>query len=316
MKTTFNSEPESSSWEKLNTESKAPKQPTSLKIRCKRSFLYLSFAVLILLSPCKAAVEEVTLKPVDSLDPIIEELNKADKETLVIFDVDYVLLVPKDLIARPSGRELRRTLFPKIEKEIGKERLDYLLSILRSQGGSELVDGRLPELLKNLQSRPVKVIALTGQGYGPIGIIKDEGSLRVQELKKLNLDFRNAFPSLKSFVLNIPTPKHQPPLCREGIIFTDHSSKGEALIAFLQKVKWSPKKIIVIDDGSEHLEHIQEALKSNHLNGILFLYIDGKLAAEKPDPAIAKTQFDYLIKNEKWLNDEQARRLLFKEGSA
>lgn len=258
---------------------------------------------------CKVMAEEVILKQVDSFDPIIKELNKADSDTLVVFDVDYVLLVPKDLIARPASRELRHALFPKIEKEVGKDKFLYLSSILRLQGGSELVDARLPDLVKELQARSVKVIALTAQGYGPFGIIKDEGALRVEELKKLGLDFRNAFPSLESFTLKITSPKDQPPLYREGIIFTDRSSKGEALIAFLQSVKWNPKKIIVIDDGRQHLEHIQEALKANHLNGLLFLYIDGKLAGEQPDPDLAQTQFDYLIKNEKWISDEEARKL-------
>jgi hypothetical protein len=68
-----------------------------------------------------------------------------------------------------------------------------------------------------------------------------------------------------------------------------------------------PKQIIVIDDGREHLEHIKEALQAYHLKGLLFLYIDGKLAAEQPDPTLAQAQFDYLIKNEKWLSDEEAR---------
>lgn len=262
--------------------------------------------------PCKAVAEEVILKQVDSFDPIIKELNKADQETLVVFDVDYVLLVPKDLISRPASHELRREegngLYPKIEKKVGEDKFMYLLSIKRSQEEMELVDARLSDIVKELQARSVKVIALTSQPYGPFGVIKDEGTLRVEELKKLGLDFRNAFSSLESFTLNIPSPKDQPPLYREGIIFTDLSSKGEALIAFLQKMKWNPKKIIVIDDGRRNLEHIQEALKANHLNGLLFLYIDGRLAAEHPDPDLAQAQFDYLVKNEKWLSDEKARK--------
>jgi hypothetical protein len=257
----------------------------------------------------QAVADEVILKKVDSFDPIIKELNKADPDTLVVFDVDYVLIVPKDLIARPASRELRHTLFPKIEQEVGQDKFKYLSSIMRSQGVGELVDDRLPGLIKELQDRSVKVIALTAQGYGPFGVIKDEGTLRVEELKKLDLDFSQSFPSLERFTLNIPSPKDQLPLYRDGIIFTDRSSKGEALIAFLQRVKWTPKQIIVIDDGRQHLEHIQEALKANHLNGLLFLYIDGKLAVEKPDPDLAQTQFDYLIKNEKWLSDEEARKL-------
>lgn len=278
--------------------------------RLRFIFLFLIAGLFIYSGlSCKAIAEEIILKKVDSFDPIIKELKKADSDTLVCFDVDYVLLVPKDLIARPASREIRHALFPKIEKKVGKDKFTYLSSILRLQGGSELVDSRLPDLVKELQARSIKVIALTAQGYGPFGIIKDEGTLRVQEMKKLHLDFRGAFPSLKPFVLNILSPKVQPPLYREGIIFTDHSSKGEALIAFLQEIRWTPKKIIVIDDGRQHLEHVQEDLKTNHLNGLLFLYIDGKLASEQPDPDLAKTQFDYLIKNENWLSDEEARNL-------
>lgn len=278
----------------------------------RQRFISLLLIVGLFLSSvlsCEAIAEDIILKQVDSYNPIIQELNKADQETLVVFDVDYVLLVPKDLIARPAARELRHALFPKIEKEVGKDKFMYLSSILRAQGGSELVDARLSDLIKELQARSAKVIALTAQGYGPFGIIKDEGALRVEELKKLGLDFREAFPSLESFILNIPSPKNQPPLYREGIIFTDRSSKGEALSAFLQKVQWKPKKIIVIDDGRQHLERIQEALKTHHLSGLLFLYIDGRLAAERPDPDLAQAQFDYLIKNEKWLSDEEARAL-------
>lgn len=278
----------------------------------KKSILFFLCCFSISLSPCIAAPDEVVLKHVASLDLVIEELAKADTETLVIFDVDYVLLVPKDLLARPCGHKFRHEAFPKLEKEVGKDKLKYLFSLLRSQSRAELVDVRLPELIKELQARSIKVVALTGQGYGPLGIIKDEGALRVEELKKLDIDFRNVFPDLKPFFLTIASVKDQPPLYRDGIIFTDHSSKGETLIAFLKKLQWTPKKIIVIDDGREHLKHIQEALHANGLKGLLFHYEEGKLAAEHLDPEIAKFQLDYLIKNEKWLSDEEAQRLLEK----
>jgi hypothetical protein len=103
----------------------------------------------------------------------------------------------------------------------------------------------------------------------------------------LGLDFRDAFPSLESFILTIPSPKDQPPIYREGII-TDRRSKGEVLIAFLQSVKWNTKKIIFIDNGRRNLEHIQEALKANNLNRLLFLYIDGNLQPRSLLPILCK----------------------------
>ena len=109
-----------------------------MKTICKLTLSYLFFATLFLIFPCNATSEEIIFKQVDSLDSVIAELKKANEETLVVFDVDYVLLVPKDLIARPASHELRHILFPKIEKEVGTNKLQYYLSILRLQGGSAL----------------------------------------------------------------------------------------------------------------------------------------------------------------------------------
>lgn len=275
----------------------------------KKKGLSLFFSVGLLFSfipLCRAGSENVILKEVNSLDPVIEMLKTADKDTLVIFDVDYVLLVPKALIARPISLSLRRILFPKLKRQVGQERFEYLLSILRSQSGSELVDPRLPWLIQGLQSRAIKVIAVTAQGYGPLGIIKDEGRLRVEELRRLSLDFRTSFPSLNSFLLKSRGRKKHLPLYRDGIIFTDRSSKGDALIAFLEKLQWTPKKIIVIDDGRNYLEQMKEALERNHLSGILFHYVDQTLALEKSNSKMIQMQLDYLIKTGKWLTDEDA----------
>lgn len=152
------------------------------------SGLFLSF-----IPSCKVMTGEVILKQVDSFDSIIKELNTTDSYTLVVFDVDFVLLVDKDLIGKPASRELRQeegnSLFRKIEKKVGQERFMYLLSIFRAQGEMELVDARLSDLVKELQAPSVKVIALTSQPYGACGIIKDEGALRLEELKKIGFRF-------------------------------------------------------------------------------------------------------------------------------
>ena len=259
--------------------------------------------------PIQVIAEQVVIKQVDSFDPIIKELKKADADTLVVFDVDDVLLVSKDLCCRPSGRAAESTFLPNFEKKIGKGRLDFLFTVMRLQGEVKLTDRRLPAIVQDLQNRSIRVIALTTRGYKPLGVVKDEGALRVGELKKLGLDFGHAFPSLKPFLLTIPSPKNTPPLYKEGVIMTDRSPKAETLLSFLKAVNWHPKKIIFIDDKREHVEGMQTLLKANHFNGTLFVYLDKKLAAERADPALAKFQFEYLNKHEKWLSDQEARRM-------
>jgi Asp/Glu/hydantoin racemase len=53
---------------------------------------------------------------------IIPILEKADKNTLVVFDVDNVISTPADLIGRPKARKIRQEIFKEYENKYGIEK--------------------------------------------------------------------------------------------------------------------------------------------------------------------------------------------------
>lgn len=64
-----------------------------------------------------------------SLDPLETTLKKADAETLVIFDVDGVLIADHDQILKPPYKNKFKEFSEKLEKKLGEKKSDEILSI-------------------------------------------------------------------------------------------------------------------------------------------------------------------------------------------
>lgn len=233
----------------------------------------------------------------------------ADENTLVIFDVDDVLLHPKDQILKIHNKPYSEEIYKQIEARYTQADAQelYSYSLLQRQNGP--VDKRMITLINQAQNKGIPVIALTNCLTGAFGKIASLEDWRIQELKRIGYHFDKAWKNFKEKSFNEIQPKepNRFPVFKQGAIFTANTPKGDTLKAFLNYTEQKPKKIIFIDDKKKYLESVEAFAQGV---GIEFLGIEYTAVKEsKIEPLNkerANLQFEILEKEHKWLSDEEA----------
>jgi len=232
---------------------------------------------------------------------IHEIIKEADEQDLVIWDVDGVLLIGKDRIFHSeniySGLNQHHVEYIADKYKLSAEQRDKFLSQLLLQRQIELVDKALPSIMSELENRHIKTIALTHFSTGPLGDIKSLADWRIDELNKLGIKFDFAFTDL----IQVQVGK-----LKQGILFTEHHTKGDVLGAFLDIIQWKPNKVIFIDDKMEYLESVQVELKRRNMNFIGLHYTAALDFSCEIDEALVKFQYEYAMQNGVWLGDQAA----------
>lgn len=251
---------------------------------------------------------------------VIEEtFASIDQDTLVIFDVDDVLIVPKDQILQAQNRKYLEKLNQKLAQSVGKENVDIFYSIIFTQRDNGPVDVKINDIISQLQSKGVKVVALTNCFTGRFGKIESMEDWRYNELKKHGYHFDLSWQVLKPKIFTglekigkgLSAKSSSMPVFKSGIVFTSAVSKGQALKAFLQYAGIAPKKIIFVDDKRKHLESVEEIAKSYNIS---FIGIEYTAASDIPASPLnekrADLQYKVLEKENKWISDSEADALL------
>lgn len=250
-----------------------------------------------------------------NLNDVGKEFLQLDDNSLVLFDVDYTLLIPNDAILRPCGQ----LLVNKFIKEIlenpfvvppEKYTQGYFLSQILTQAKSSLVDEKSLPLIKCLQDKKIRTIALTASPAGKLGIIDNMADWRIDELKKFGFDFTSAFPGVQFLEFPKREDKEFHPIFKSGILFSSKHSKGDILKQFLKSIHWMPSKVIFIDDRLEYLQSVANVLKEMGINFTGFHYIAAEKFRCELDEGLAEYQFKYLTDHSKWLSDEEAKNMI------
>lgn len=290
--------------------------------RMKYSFLCLLFFLFLLCNNIYALEQasntiKLAHNAMELRDIFIEEDIK--NNYLVIWDVDEVLITPTDKIFHTHN--CSNNLPAKYAKEaiekysVSEIKAKWYGSKIVLQRNIRLVENELVAIIKDLQSNRIKTIALTKCSTGSYGAIASLEDHRIKKLQKFNINFDHAFPQYTNLVLdniNIKKSSSQYPIFKKGILFTNQYSKGEVLEAFLDKINWNPKKIVFIDDLKENLISVQKILQNKNIAYTGVLYKAAERFPSKFDEEVVKKQYEYLIENEIWLNDAEAKKLLEK----
>lgn len=261
----------------------------------------ITILLLFLERPYCALPGIYTIENLAKLSEMLRDVNESD---LVLFDVDYVLINYNDKVLRPCGEKLRKELRKKI-KQLEKQEKDFLdgQTVLDAKIG--LVDLEMPALIAEVQKKSQHVIGFTSSGIGPLGPITNQEELRVAHLRQFGIDFSKAFPAHKS-LHNMKNPNFLP-VFYQGILFAIPDKKGESLMIFLGKIKLQPRKIIFIDDRIENIQSVAEECIRHHIEFIGLHYTAAASFSEQVDEKVARYQYDYLIKNKRWLSDTEAK---------
>ncbi len=249
----------------------------------------------------------VDITEIKSFRDIHSELGYADHNTLVIFDVDEVLITYDDMVLRPCGAHF----CPSSWKGIDPKQVPYLISIMLNKGKIILVEPSAPRVINKLKTQGAKALALTAAQTGKFGVIQNAENWRLKTLKQFNLDFSNSFSKIQIMYFDKEEGRETDyPIFKNGVLFlgNEKNSKGTLLVKFLERIQWKPNKVIFIDDKMANLISVQSALKQG---GIPFQGYQYKGVTQLPgefNEQIAEMQFARLRKDHQWLSDSEAKK--------
>lgn len=204
-----------------------------------------------------------------TLDPLVNVVKKADALTLVVFDINGVLVQKKHVqgpVARPQlsayahNPKHNNELIDKLAADHGFEKA------IRAY--VEPVFPFLPSLITEWQGQGIKIVALTNSTADRVGVLSLGHGSRLAMLRLFGYHFEHSFKAfqghidLSAHALNVPGA-----FSCGGVLFTCGQAKGYVLEAFLTCVAFSPSMIVFVDD---HLYNIQTVQAFAQRQGIPF----------------------------------------------
>ncbi|MCC8484021.1 MAG: DUF2608 domain-containing protein [Rickettsia endosymbiont of Labidopullus appendiculatus] len=248
----------------------------------------------------QSSVERIKLHSFDDLTKII----KVEKDTLIVFDIDGVILCPKDSYLSHDNREVHHKFLDDIEKSQGLAQKKNIYGLIISQMEHKLIEPSFVKHFWFLRFNGSDIVALTS--IGPNNPYFDQEQDRVDVLKDKGLIFDEKYKGM----VKIDEQSRPQPKAIEGIIFARGYEKGLVLKAYLDQQKANYSKIVVIDDMSKNLDSIEKYLKDKVDNIILIEYSYDTVGEQKSIEEISRLQKDFLKSQSIWLSDKQAAVLL------
>lgn len=216
------------------------------------------FGLLFLLEPLP---QFATIESIHSIGAI-NFTNIPENQVLAVFDIDDTLtILHEGAFQRLNFKFHHVEIFNEIMKPLSVEEklIAFTLPLLMTPG--DLIEIQTPEVIKNLQEKGVRTIALTAAMAGKIGDVFIEDQ-RIAELKRSKIDFSSSFPDLQERIYsNFRAPIiGSYPLFKRGIIFSNDNDKGAVLVEFLKTISWLPDLILFVDDRIDHLYSVEKEL--------------------------------------------------------
>lgn len=261
--------------------------------------------VLLVSFNCFANIYEI-----NSIDEMNPHLQSIGLNHLVIFDVDDVLIHPKDQLLRSCNKAHLNNLIKDSETKYSRDVSESIWSIMWNSHEVQFVEPSVAEIIHDLQAAGVTTIGLTKANTGKYGIIESIEKHRVKQLQELGIKFKALIEDKNYLSLQckhcLGTPSHY-----QGIFFTCGLQKQLVLELALQDIGYIPERIIFVDDHIENLENISEYCK---LNNIEFVGLHYVMVARAPikqiDLEVVTQQINLLHTDKKWLPDSHFYQIL------
>jgi len=286
----------------------------------------LIFRRLLIFTSFFCALANAEIRQTDDLQLIKREIFSSPKDTLVVFDIDFVLATPSDeifiLSVTDDGQELLAKIYDDLWPRLPIHDAEDIESILMLTQPWRSVTNDTAMIFNQIKAKGYKVLGLTAIGTGAFGKIRSMEKWRVDELKNIGMTFDKYFVDAKPGSLDVYIQRASEyyakskracfPAAANGIIFTCMIPKGETLDAYLQFANIKPNKIIFIDDRLNNLETVSEYCKKSNIQYMGYEYTSIKEQAKhlKMNVRRVKLQYKVLELTKIWLNDSLANSLL------
>ncbi|MGI4850912.1 MAG: DUF2608 domain-containing protein [Janthinobacterium lividum] len=259
-------------------------------------------------------ISQASIETLPSFKNFSVNPTEFNDDTLVIFDVDDVLLMEEDQILRGNSKakSYLKSLFAQFDKEFGPlnlEQWDDLKSKILLSSKHRVVEDDVVHLIKKMQTIGAKVIVLTACQTGACGPIESLPEWRIKELKRYGMDFEQAFPKINNLSLQATDfKKDKKPLFKSGCLFSTGYAKGLVLKHFLDHLKevypeWHPNKVIFFDNQEDNLQSVETIMKDLNIcyKGFLYTFAENSSV----DLKLGEFQLHHLFKHKKWLTDDE-----------
>lgn len=233
---------------------------------------------------------------------ISEVIDKLDQDSLVLFDVDDVLIMDQDeyRLTHPYRRQWRA----ESKNRLTREERHLLYSIILKNRTIRLVDYNITDILGRLWEMQIPTAALTKLYTGKFGVIEDFTNWRLIELKGINIDFMKSTPIKEEILVDELHIGGGVPMMKEGVILTADVDKGAVLENILHKKNYYPKTIIFVDDILENIESVAKICSKLQINFYGFEFDGASLIPETElDEKSEKIRFEILEKEHRWITD-------------
>jgi hypothetical protein len=279
-------------------------------------------SLMFLFSSCSLFKSEFT--EITSITQAEDVLFQADKNTLVVFDIDQTLINPAIKFAQP--RYQHDKIFQKYRAELEqyleeRRKIDpFYGEIFESkiwQSSFELVEPKTLDIIKDLQARGIKIVALTSTQPGRFGIVDRMDIERSRNLKSVGIDFSTSFKDQGVDLKGLKTYRGNYPTYYKGIIcpaLNAGNTKGTALVAFFDAIQWTPKRVIFFDDSKDNVTVVVNEMRKHAIPCVAFLYRAAFIPAKDSlDESLVRFQLGYLRKYDTVLADEEAAAMMHKD---
>lgn len=201
-------------------------------------------------------------------------LSRLERDDLIIFDVDDVLL--KSLDPYYSEHYMKETTLHQMLYSRDQNTVETFLLYLFLSKPCVVMDPKLPELLNQLKLKNIKHIANTA--ILPIVNEKlhvDISRKRLETLKEIGIDFADSFSELPFWNFDsfpLEEASKVSPMFKEGVIFSSQAPKYSTTLALLQKLDFKPKRIAFIDDLFDNAKEMHDVLSLTGIECFSFHY--------------------------------------------
>lgn len=214
----------------------------------------------LLSMPLLASISEIS-----SFKELTTLSSEVGPQSLVVFDVDLVLVQPKDPAFQQKNyhnhrRDLRPLLAPLNETE-----KDLMLNLFACDD-NVLVEHETPSFIKQIQEQQAKTLGLTASLSKENGPIPNFAHYRYDNLHSHGINFSQSFEQDDCLYPELGEKYGAHPCFYKGILFcnSDAVDKGVLLVHFLKEASWLPQEVIFFDDSLSNLENVQEHLTKHH----------------------------------------------------
>ena len=215
---------------------------------------------------------EITTQSLADVTNIIETLLTSydAKDILVIFDIDMTLTQPVQKAVCSPALKKYISLYRRIMSSLTPEQYDMSSTLLTYLFPQKTVEKDTTHIIKHIQAMAVPCIALTSTLTGDLcfkgGIRFEKERFTKLSSEGIGINFENSFDTKEIIFTEIPLYNGNHPVFYHGILSSNgergKNRKESVLSAFLRRVNFVPKVIVMVDDKKKNLQETERALKS------------------------------------------------------